>query len=89
MKSADNNKIRFQVIDEKEYFFQMLENDSVFFKEAIEAMLTLAISDPKLTNQVANLIESDYRDLYLAIQKEGVQSQKNDLPGCCQTSKNK
>jgi len=87
MKVENINKTRLQALESKEDFLALLENDSMFFSEAFETMLTLIISDPKLTNQVAELIKSDYRDLFQAIQSEAVKSEKNDLPGCCQTSK--
>lgn len=87
MKSFDIDKTTILTKEEKEKFFQQLENDNVFFKEAFEAMLNIVISDPVLTYQVADLIEFDYRNLYLAIQKKSVQIQENDLPGCCQTPK--
>lgn len=85
MKSLEINKKQILTKEEKEAFFQNLESDEEFFKEAFEAMLTLIVSDPKLTSQVADLIEKDYRNLHLAIAKEQEQGQKNDFPGCCQT----
>lgn len=47
-------------------------------------MLTLIISDPKLTFDVADLIESDYRNLYLVIMKKvlGKENEKG-IKGCC------
>lgn len=83
MKVENINKTRLQALESKEDFLALLENDSVFFREAFETMLTLIISDPKLTNQVADLIKSDYRDLFQAIQSEDSKPKKNDLPGCC------
>ena len=85
MKSLEIDKKRTFSKEEKENFFQQLENNKEFFKEAFEAMLTIVVSDPKLTEQVAGLIEKDYRNLHIAIVKEQKQAQKNDLPGCCQT----
>jgi hypothetical protein len=73
--------------EEKEKLFQLLENNNEFFKETLEVMLTLVISDPKLTYEVADLIESDYRKLYLAMLENQEQGDKNDLPSCCQPPK--
>ena len=85
MKSVELDKKKTLTKEEKEKLFQQLENDSLFFNEVVEAMLTLVISDSVLTKQVADLIESDYRNLYLEIVKKQENIQKNDLPGCCQT----
>ena len=70
MKSSEINKIENLTDEEKEKFFQQLENNNAFFKEAFEAMLTLVVSDPLLTFQVADLIESEYRNLFLIIAKK-------------------
>jgi hypothetical protein len=88
MKSFEVDKKQILNKEEKEKFFLQLENDKVFFKEAFEAMLTLVISDPVLTNQVADLIESDYHNLYLEIAKKQESVESEDLPGCCQIPKN-
>ena len=88
MKSFELDKKEILTKEEKESFFQHLENDNLFFKETFEAMLTLVISDPVLTYQVADLIKSDYRNLYLNIVKKQESVQKEDIPGCCQTPKN-
>ena len=88
MKPLEINQNQNLSKEEKEIFFQQLENNSAFFKEAFETMLTLVVSDPILTYQVADLIESDYRNLYQAIIKKQGQVQKNDLPSCCQPPDN-
>lgn len=85
MNSLEINKNQSLTNEEKEKFFQQLESNGDFFKEALEVMMTLVVSDPVLTYQVADLIESDYRNLYLAILKNQEQVQKNDLPSCCQS----
>ncbi len=69
---------------EKERFFQALENDQHFFKETLEVVLNLVISDPKLTFDVADFIESDFRNLYLVIMKKVAMDRSNDSTlGCC------
>lgn len=69
---------------EKERFFQALENDQHLFKETLEVVLTLVISDPKLTFDVADFIESNFRDLYLVIMKKVAMERSNDSTlGCC------
>lgn len=76
----------FQTPEERENLFQVLENDKQLFKETLEVMLTLIISDPKLTFDVADLIESDYRNLYLVIMKKvlGKENGKGKgIKGCC------
>jgi hypothetical protein len=88
MKSLKVSKNEALTNEGKEKLFQLLENNNEFFKETLEVMLTLVISDPKLTYQVADLIESDYRKLYLAMLKNQEQDDKNGLPSCCQTPKN-
>lgn len=88
MNSLEINKKQSLNKEEKEKFFQHLESNSGFFKETLEILLTLVVSDPKLTYQVADLIESDYRNLYLAMLKNQEQVVKNDLPSCCQSPKN-
>lgn len=87
MNSLEINKNQTLTKTEKEIFFQQLENNKEFFKEAVETMLTLVVSDPDLTYQVADLIESDYQNLYLAMNKNQEQVEKNDLPSCCQVPK--
>lgn len=74
----------FQTKEEKERLFQALEDDPQLFKETFEVMLTLVVSDPVLTFDVADLIEADYRNLYLAIMKKVAieQSSVNSM-GCC------
>ena len=88
MKSSKISEKETLTKEEKEKLFQHLENNNEFFKETLEVMLTLVISDPKLTHGVADLIESDYHKLYLAMQKNEEQDENNDLPSCCQTPKN-
>lgn len=80
------NKRNELTAEEKEKFFQQLESNEVFFKETFEAILTLIISDSKLIVQVSNLIETNYRNLYLAILKTQEKIHTNDSPSCCQTS---
>ena len=87
MESLKINRKKTLTKEEKEKLFQLLENNNEFFKETLEVMLTLVISDPKLTYEVADLIESDYRELYLAMLKNQEQEDKNDLPSCCQVPK--
>lgn len=85
MKTTAINKNAFQTPTEKEQLFQALEKDEQLFKETLEVMLTLVISDPKLTFDVADLIESDYRNLYIVImQKVSKETGKEDTMGCCQ-----
>lgn len=67
MQSIAKNAL---TLAEKEKFFQALENDQHLFKETLEVVLNLVISDPKLTFDVADLIESDFRNLYLVIMKK-------------------
>lgn len=88
MNSLEINKKQTLTQEEKEKLFQQLESNPEFFKETLEVLLTLVVSDPKLTYQVADLIESDYRNLYLAMLKNQEQVQKNDVPSCCQSPKN-
>jgi hypothetical protein len=57
-------------VQEKEKFFQFLENDSKFFKEVFDAMFSIVTSDPILTYQVADLVEADYRNLYTVFMKK-------------------
>lgn len=74
----------FQTKEEKERLFQALEDDPQLFKETFEVMLTLVVSDPVLTFDVADLIEADYRNLYLAIVKKMAIEKSNDKSlGCC------
>lgn len=74
----------FQTKEEKERLFQALEDDPQLFKETFEVMLTLVVSDPVLTFDVADLIEADYRNLYLAIVKKIAIEKSNDKSlGCC------
>lgn len=88
MNSLEINKKQSLTKEEKEKFFQQLESNPEFFKESLEVLLTLVVSDPKLIDQVADLIESDYRNLYLALLKNQEQVEKNDLPSCCQSPEN-
>ena len=47
-------------------------------------MLNLAVSDPKLTFQVADMIESDFRNIYLVIMKKVVtEIGSATAMGCC------
>ena len=74
--------------EEKEKFFQQLESNPELLKESLEVILTLIVSDPKLTYQVADLIGSDYRNLYLAMSKNKEQVEKQAHSSCCQSPKN-
>ena len=88
MNSLEINKKQSLTKEEKEKFFKQLESNPEFFKESLEVLLTLVVSDPKLIDHVTDLIESDYRNLYLALLKNQEQVEKNDLPSCCQSPKN-
>jgi hypothetical protein len=80
--SAKSN--RFQTPEDKERFFQILEDDPQLFKETLEVLLNLAVSDPKLTFQVADMIESDFRNIYLVIMKKIVAEKGSTATmGCC------
>lgn len=69
---------------EKDRFFQAMERDEQLFRETLEVALTIAVSDPKLTLEVANLIESDYRNVYLNIWKQVVSEMGSSTTmGCC------
>ncbi len=84
METPNINKNAFQTSKEREKLFQALENDKILFKETLEVMLTLVVSDPKLTFDVADSIESEYRNLYLAIMKKVAAERTNDSTlGCC------
>ena len=87
MKSVEINKKQTLTNEEKEIFFQQMENNRGLFNEAIENVLTLVVSDPVLTSQVAGLIESDYHQLYLALIKSQEQVEKKESPSCCHTPK--
>lgn len=74
----------FQSKEEKERLFQALEDDPQLFKETFEVLLTLVVSDPVLTFDVADLIEADYRNLYLVFMKKVATEKSNDRTlGCC------
>lgn len=80
--SAKSN--RFQTPEDKERLFQALEDDPQLFKETLEVLLNLAVSDPKLTFQVADMIESDFRNIYLVIMKKVVaEIGSATAMGCC------
>jgi|GEM_PF-6454769 len=84
MHTSEIDKKPFQTKEEKERLFQALEDDKQLFKETLEVMLTLVISDPKLTFDVADFIESDFRNLYLVIMKKVAVERSNDKSmGCC------
>ena len=69
---------------EKEKFFDAMENDQHLVKETLEVVLNHIVSDPKLTFNVADFIESDFRNLYLAIMKKVAVERNNDSTlGCC------
>ena len=74
----------FQTKEEKEKIFQGLENDPQLFKETLEVILTLVISDPKLIDGVTDLIAADFRNLQLAIIEKGAVKESGDNSmGCC------
>lgn len=84
MQSSVIKDKAFRTTKEKEQLFQALENDRKLFGETFEVMLTMVISDPDLTLEVADLIAADYRDLYLAILEKGTKEQGPDgKMGCC------
>ena len=85
MKTVEANKKQTLRNEEKEAFFQQMENNREVFNEAIENILTLVVSDPVLTSQVAGLIESDYHPLYLALINSQQQVENNESPSCCHT----
>ena len=69
---------------EKEKYFQALENDDRFMHETLEVVLNLVISDPVLTFKVGDLIESDFKNLYLVLMKKVIQHQSSPSSlGCC------
>ncbi|WP_020534845.1 hypothetical protein [Lewinella cohaerens] len=84
METSEIKNRPFQAKEDKERLFQALEDDEQLFKEALEVMLTLVVSDPKLTVDVADLIESDFRNIYLAIMKKIARENSNDKSmSCC------
>ncbi|MCI5092706.1 hypothetical protein [Phaeodactylibacter sp.] len=84
METSEIKNRPFQAKEDKERLFQALEDDEQLFKEALEVMLTLVVSDPKLTVDVADLIESDFRNIYLAIMKIIARENSNDKSmSCC------
>ena len=84
MKTAETDNKPFQTKEEKDKLFQALEDDKQLFKETLEVMLTLVISDPKLTFDVADLIESDFQNLYLLIMKKVTTERgSNSTMSCC------
>lgn len=84
MKTAATNAQSAEEKRNKEAFFQALENDRELFRETFEVALTLVISDPDLTSEVADLIAADYRSLYLAIVKnQPQQAGDTNQMGCC------
>ena len=84
MKTLNVENKLFQAPAEKERLFEALEKDSQLLKETLEVILTLVISDPKLTSRVAELIESDFKELYLAIFKDMLmESSSSNKMGCC------
>lgn len=84
MKTAATNAQSAEEKRNKEAFFQALENDRELFRETFEVALTLVISDPDLTSEVADLIVADYRSLYLAIVKnQPQQAGDTNQMGCC------
>lgn len=84
MQTSEIDNKPFQTKEEKGRLFQALEDDQQLFKETLEVMLTLVVSDPKLTFDVADFIESDFRNLYLVIMKKVAMERSNDSTmGCC------
>ena len=84
MQTSEIANQPFQTKEEKEQLFQALENDEQLFKETLEVMLTMVVSDPKLTLDVVDLIESDYRNLYSVIMgKITTEASNTSALGCC------
>jgi len=84
MKSPDTKKAPFPAAAQKEQFFDALENDSRFMQETLEVILNLVISDPVLTFKVGDLIESDFKNLYLVLMKKVIHQQAAPgTIGCC------
>ncbi|MCB9290751.1 MAG: hypothetical protein H6560_25825 [Lewinellaceae bacterium] len=85
MKTLKAEKNRFQLPADKERLFVALENDEQLLKETLEVILALAVSDPKLTIWSADLIASDFKELYLAIFRDMLKesSSSSQSPGCC------
>jgi len=88
MKSLEINKNEILSNEAKEIFFNHLESNKWFFNEAIDNILTLVVSDPALTRQVADLMESNYPALYLAIINKKVAINDTNIPPCCQSPGN-
>jgi len=76
METSEIKNRLFQAKEDKERLFQALEDDEQLLKEALEVMLTLVVSDPQLTFDVAELIESDFRNIYLVTMKKNSQGKK-------------
>lgn len=68
---------------EKELFFNALENNPGFLQEALEVALNLVISDPMLTAKTAELIESDFKNLYQALKDKIVAQQAAPKTSAC------
>ena len=85
MKTLNAKDKLFQAPADKERLFEALEKDEQLLKETLEVILTVAISDPKLTSEVAQLIETDYKELYLAIFRDMLMeaSSSSGSMGCC------
>lgn len=84
MQISEIDNKPFQTKEEKDKLFQALEDDEKLFKETLEVMLTLVVSDPKLTFDVADLIESDFQNLYLVIMKKvTTERSSNSSMSCC------
>ncbi|TAK48749.1 MAG: hypothetical protein EPO28_01145 [Saprospiraceae bacterium] len=84
MKSPNTEKAPFPAVAQKEQFFDALENDGRFMQETLEVILNLVISDPVLTFKVGDLIESDFKNLYLVLMKKVIQQQASTATvSCC------
>ncbi|MFQ5447105.1 MAG: hypothetical protein ACE5FF_09225 [Saprospiraceae bacterium] len=84
MKSSDSAKKSFPSPTEKEQFFDALENDPRFLQETLEVALNIVISDPVLTFKTGDLIESDFKNLYLVLMKKVIQQQASpETLSCC------
>lgn len=80
----DHKKMSLLSEEEKDIFFQALEDDQELFLETLEVLLTIVVSDPLLTFDVADLIEYDYRNLFLVLMKKvKAEIGKSNTLGCC------
>ena len=85
MKSANPEKGKNDLSPaEKDRFFDAMENDSRLLQETLEVALNIVISDPVLTFKTGDLIESDFKNLYLVLMKKVIQQQASPATiSCC------